>query len=69
LNDTYFGVGSNYWRGPIWINVHYMILKSIKLYYWDNEALRNVYTKLRENIIGTVCGNWEDHGYFFEHFN
>ncbi len=34
--DPDFGTSSNYWRGPVWINIHYMILKAIKLYYWDN---------------------------------
>lgn len=33
--DPLYGKGSNYWRGPIWINIHYMLLRSIKLYYWS----------------------------------
>lgn len=46
-SNEFFGVDSNYWRGPIWINVHYMVLRGIKTYYWDNENMRSLYIKLR----------------------
>lgn len=57
--DPLYGKGSNYWRGPIWINIHYMLLRSIKLYYWSVPNLRDVYSKLRANIVKTVCDNYE----------
>ncbi|EAS06289.1 mannosyl-oligosaccharide glucosidase (macronuclear) [Tetrahymena thermophila SB210] len=68
--DEYFGKSSNYWRGPIWINMQYMILRSMKLYYWDSsDIVQEFYETLRQNVIQTVCGEFETRGYFFEHFN
>lgn len=34
-NDDIFGKNNNYYTGPIWINIHYMLLRVIKLYYWE----------------------------------
>lgn len=69
MNNEFFGVGSNYWRGPIWLNVHYLILRSLKLNYFGNEKARLFYDKLRGAIIGTVCGNYRETDYFWEHYN
>jgi len=36
LNDNYYGVGDNYWRGNIWMPHNFMLLRGLKLFYQDN---------------------------------
>jgi len=67
--DELYGKEDNYWRGPIWINLNYLILRGIKLYYFDNEYARQTYYKLRENLINNISKEWKERGYFFEHYN
>ncbi|CAN6877438.1 unnamed protein product, partial [Brassica oleracea] len=47
------------WRGPIWMNINYMILASLKHYSsvegpYSDKA-RDIYVKLRNNLIRYIC--------------
>ena len=51
------------------VNIPYLLLRSIKFYYNDLPIMQKIYTELRNNIIKTVCSNWEETSYFFELYN
>lgn len=53
----------------MWVNIPYLLLRSIKFYYNDLPIMQKIYTELRNNIIKTVCSNWEETSYFFELYN
>lgn len=65
LSDEYYGEGENYWRGPIWININYMILDSLSYYYEVSksedvkELCQQIYKELRQNIVENVYEQWE----------
>lgn len=60
-SDPYFGSGENYWKGPIWINMNYLILSSLYNNYIHNggsdnenpyrEKCQRIYDELRSNLI------------------
>ncbi|KAL1191844.1 Alpha-glucosidase 2 [Cardamine amara subsp. amara] len=62
-----------YWRGPIWMNMNYLILSSLNHYSkvngpYSNKA-RDIYEKLRSNLISNVVRNYAETGYIWEHYN
>ncbi|XP_077227087.1 mannosyl-oligosaccharide glucosidase GCS1-like isoform X2 [Tasmannia lanceolata] len=61
-----------YWRGPIWMNMNYMILSALHHY---SEAdgphkakARMIYEELRKNLIGNVVRNYFQTGYLWEQY-
>ena len=38
--DQYFHKGDDYWRGNIWINENYLVLRGIHRYYFDDPYAR-----------------------------
>lgn len=72
-SDEYFGTGENYWRGPIWINMNYLIVKA--LHYYGSKPgpfqkdSRELYTKLRKNIVNNVYEQWKETGYAWEQYD
>jgi mannosyl-oligosaccharide glucosidase len=59
-NDSKFEQNQNYWTGPIWINFNYMLLRAFKLYYWENPRVQDLYTHIREAILGTMTNSFEN---------
>ncbi|KAG6426732.1 hypothetical protein SASPL_110961 [Salvia splendens] len=62
-----------YWRGPIWMNMNYMILSALNYYsqvdgpYRDRS--KNIYTELRNNLIQNVVKNYKQTGFLWEQYD
>ncbi|MCO5574989.1 hypothetical protein L7F22_028786 [Adiantum nelumboides] len=62
-----------YWRGPVWININYLVLRA--LYHYSEEpgpykdAASQIYTQLRENLIRNVVESYYDSGYLWEQYD
>lgn len=75
-SNEYFGTEENYWRGPIWVNINYMILKALKSYGENPDAspefrekAAKIYKELRVNIVKNVHKNWEKTGFAWEQYD
>ncbi|KAJ2041242.1 Processing alpha glucosidase I [Coemansia sp. RSA 922] len=58
-HDEFYGQGENYWQGPIWININYLILSSLHRNYMGiegpyQEQAWSIYTRLHDNLIANV---------------
>ncbi|PQQ16299.1 mannosyl-oligosaccharide glucosidase GCS1 [Prunus yedoensis var. nudiflora] len=62
-----------YWRGPIWMNMNYMILSSLHHYSGVDgpyrEKARTIYEDLRGNLIRNVVQNYHKNGFFREQYD
>ncbi len=68
-SDAYYGKGENYWRGPIWMNINYLILDALKHYSAHNTNARALYPRLRSNLIQTIHSEFQRSGYLYEQYN
>ena len=71
--SKYYGTGDNYWRGPIWININYMILEQLlNLAVQPGQHQRRckeIYVELRRNVVATVYNSWKNTGFAWEQYN
>ncbi|XP_010248964.1 PREDICTED: mannosyl-oligosaccharide glucosidase GCS1 [Nelumbo nucifera] len=62
-----------YWRGPIWMNMNYMILSSLHHYSLEDGPHRTraeaIYKELRETLIRNVVRNYFETGYLWEQYD
>ncbi|KAJ2601754.1 Processing alpha glucosidase I [Coemansia sp. RSA 1722] len=73
-SDQYYGQGENYWRGPIWLNINYLVLSSLYRNYVSVEGpyqgqAQRIYSRLRENLINNVFAQYESSHFFWEQYN
>ena len=62
-----------YWRGPIWINVNYLVARALHHYSkveGPHQARATVlYNELRENLISNVLREYQKTGYIWEQYS
>ncbi|CAG8974833.1 hypothetical protein HYALB_00000448 [Hymenoscyphus albidus] len=71
--DKFYGTDENYWRGPIWMNINYLavvqLLKYAELPGPSQELAKDLYVRLRLNLIKTVYDGWQETGFAWEQYN
>ncbi|KAL1837748.1 hypothetical protein VTJ49DRAFT_3440 [Mycothermus thermophilus] len=71
--DEFYGTAENYWRSPVWININYLAivqLHNLALQEGPHKSTaRDLYTRLRRNIVDTVYRSWEDTGFAWEQYD
>ncbi|KIV99073.1 uncharacterized protein PV09_09180 [Verruconis gallopava] len=73
IADELYGTEENYWRGPVWINLNYLLLK--RLYMVGTAKTPNspraaeLYKELRRNLVSTVYESWKETGFAWEQYN
>ncbi|KAF5746454.1 mannosyl-oligosaccharide glucosidase GCS1 [Tripterygium wilfordii] len=62
-----------YWRGPIWMNMNYMILSALHHYSREDgphrERAKVIYNDLRNNLIRNVVRNYRQTGFLWEQYD
>jgi mannosyl-oligosaccharide glucosidase len=54
IYDSEYGTLDNYWRGSVWLPINYMVLRACRLFYWQEERIREVYGRVRGKLIDSV---------------
>ncbi|KAG6016370.1 hypothetical protein E4U43_003755 [Claviceps pusilla] len=71
--DELYGTGENYWRSPVWMPMNYMAVKQLQTLAKQQgpfqERARDLYTRLRKNLVDTVYESWEKTGFAWEQYN
>ncbi|KXX75152.1 putative mannosyl-oligosaccharide glucosidase [Madurella mycetomatis] len=71
--DKLYGTEENYWRSPVWININYLAIVQLHNIATQDgphkETARDLYSRLRRNIVDTVYKNWEETGFAWEQYN
>ncbi|KAL8977710.1 MAG: hypothetical protein Q9205_006547 [Flavoplaca limonia] len=71
--DKYYGTEEDYWRGPVWININYMILERLlelaRQRGPHESKASEMYIQLRLNLVNTVFNSWNATGFAWEQYN
>ncbi len=73
-NDPFYMKADQYWTGPIWINMNYLLLGSLKKNYMDpsyafHDQANRIYNRLRRNIIDNMVRQYQETGYIWEQYS
>ncbi|OMH86393.1 putative mannosyl-oligosaccharide glucosidase [Zancudomyces culisetae] len=75
-SNPYYQQGENYWKGPIWVNINYLVLKSLHSGHHQNPHNNQeeksdlaTYNRLKANLVSTIVGSYNKTGNFWEQYN
>lgn len=68
-NDLLYHTGDDYWRGNIWINMNYLVLRGLFKYYKHDTQAYEIYKMIRENLIGNIFKQWKTKEMFYEQYS
>lgn len=62
-----------YWRGPIWININYLVVRALHRYSRMDGPYREralgLYRELRVNLISNLYRQYKESGFLWEQYN
>ncbi|KAL9094095.1 MAG: hypothetical protein Q9165_003510 [Trypethelium subeluteriae] len=71
--DEFYGTEENYWRSPVWMNMNYLIVKELlntaQASGPHQKHAKDLYSRLRSNLVNTVYKSWEQTGFAWEQYN
>ncbi|KAF4984228.1 hypothetical protein FZEAL_516 [Fusarium zealandicum] len=71
--DEFYGTNENYWRSPVWMPINYLAvsqLRNIATQEGPYKAkARDLFSRLRKNLVDTVYNSWEETGFAWEQYN
>ncbi|KAF4535015.1 Glucosidase i [Lasiodiplodia theobromae] len=72
--DPFYGTDENYWRGPVWININYLVVARLLDLAQSPSSphqhrARAMYRALRRNVVDTVFNSWRDTGFAWEQYH
>lgn len=68
-SSSYYMQGDQYWTGPIWVNINYLLLSALSSPQYSCRNARHTYNHVRQAIISTVVSEWEQTGFLWEQYN
>jgi mannosyl-oligosaccharide glucosidase len=71
--DHLHGQGENYWRGPIWMPINFLLLKSLKENYLvpgpNKDLAERIYNELKANLIKNIFSSYASTGFVWEQYS
>ncbi|KAI0381837.1 glycoside hydrolase family 63 protein [Hypomontagnella monticulosa] len=71
--SEFYGTDENYWRSPVWININYLAIVQLRNYVLQagpySHQAKDLYVRLRKNVVETVYQSWEETGFAWEQYN
>ncbi|KAL9655054.1 hypothetical protein ABK040_008837 [Willaertia magna] len=69
MSDPLYGTKENYWRGPIWININYLTLRSLYKCKDETKLCEQLYNTTRDRLVTTLGVEWRRSKTLYEQYN